>query len=332
MKPQLENLKEYTSKLSLTSEEKLDMFNNLRAYSNANPVRSKYTMLFRNSFTYASMFALLIGTSATSIAAEGSLPGDILYPVKTEVNETIVKTLSFTPTSKAKVAVTLMDKRMSELTEMIVTEVDNPEKIDTIITMLEEHKEDLQDFTNQVEENNQEEIAEAVEIYAALESVIDTHIEILEEIAEEVEEKDTQIAIASVSDMVATDTAPKASTQEEPEDITITNPTLDIEPNTEPVALSTTTNATSTAKATTSSIIALSETPEAAGEREAVTKITNFSTRIDPLIESVRTKNPIHNEATSTKIRTDVRRRIIDTTEKELEIEIEEDIEIEIDQ
>lgn len=328
MKPELENLKEYTSKLSLTSEEKLNMFNNLRTYSNANPVRSKYTMLFRNSFTYASMFALLIGTSATSLAAEGALPGDILYPVKTEVNEAVVKSLSFSPSAKAKVAVNLMDKRMNELTEMIVTEVDSPEKIDTIVAMLEEHKEDLQDFTDQIEQTNPEEVQEATEIYVALETVLDTHIDILEEIAED---EETQLAIADVADVVVTNTASETPTQEEPVDNTVVLTMMAApapETPVEPVMMAAKLQSTSTDDMATTSIIADSVIT---GEEDAVFEITNFSTRIDPLIESAKSKASVESESTSTKIRNEVRKRIIDTVEQDLKIDIEEGTTIEIE-
>jgi hypothetical protein len=178
MKIDLEKLKEYTHKTSMTSEEKFDMLSNIIKYTDEHPIPTNYySIIFKHSFLYASIFALIIGTSATSWAAEGSLPGDLLYPVKTELNENIVKAFNVTNTQKAKNNVKLVDKRMGELTQMIVTEKDTPEKIDTIVNKLDKYKQDLQEYIQETEN--------AELVYIELESVVDTHLEILENIAKD---------------------------------------------------------------------------------------------------------------------------------------------------
>lgn len=319
MKPELENLKEYTDKISLTSGEKLDMFQNIRAYTNAHPVQSKYGVFFKYSLAYASMFALLIGTSATSIAAEGALPGDLLYPVKTNVNETVVKSLTFSQAQKAKVTVNLMDKRMEELEKMIVTKVDSPEKIDIIVAKLEEHKEDLQIFTDQVEQNNPEEVEEASEIYVALESVIETHIDILEDIAED---EKVQVALSDITDDIVATTISDTPTDPSPQEVVVTittSATSTQETSIDTVVLSASNTVPEETSTSTQDI-------ENTGEEDAIKEITNFSAQINPIINKIRRKDHEENsETNSIQIRTDIRKRIIENAEKRLQINIDKE-------
>jgi hypothetical protein len=291
MKPDLEKIKEYTQKTSLTQEEKFAMLGNIRNYADAHPVKTpSYSVFFKHSFTYASIAILIIGTTATSFAAEQSLPGDILYPIKTGVNEKIAKTLSVTRTQKAKVNVKLVDKRMEELTEMVVKEKDTPEKIDTIVAQLEENKKELQNYIAQVEVNNSEDSEDALEIYTELESVVDAHLDILEDIAGDT---DAQATLANIIDSV---------------DITASSPTPVIE---EPAELNTL-NGTSTQE-------------EITGEEDAVSEVLDFSAELEPILIEAKSKiQQDINEATPTRIRADVRKRIIEKAEEELRVEIEE--------
>lgn len=68
------------------------------------------------SMTICSVIALILIVSSTNIAfaAKGSLPGDLLYPIKTQVIEPIEGTLAITPTAKAKFNVSIADTRLQE--------------------------------------------------------------------------------------------------------------------------------------------------------------------------------------------------------------------------
>ncbi len=290
MKPELENLKEYTQKTSLTQEEKFAMLSNLRTYTDTHSVRSPYSILFKHSFAYATMCALIIGTTATSFAAERALPGDILYPVKTEINENIAKSLSVTKEQKAKINVKLVDKRMEELTEMVVTKQDTPEKIDIVVAKLEEHKQEIQEYVSEVQESDIKESEIAVAIYTELESVVDAHIDILEDIAEDTKKDEVVVAKENPKDTQSTS-------------ISISLPVLQ-----ENVPVNSTT------------------TPikELTGEEDALSEVVEFSEQIEPIGIEVKSKAHKEDEATSTKIKEDTRKRIIESVEEELEIKIEE--------
>ena len=63
------------------------------------------------------ILGLLIG-GGVSIAAEQSLPGDALYPIKISVNETVRGGLSFSSESKASFEVKKAEKRLIEAEEL----------------------------------------------------------------------------------------------------------------------------------------------------------------------------------------------------------------------
>ena len=60
------------------------------------------------------LVAILLTTGGTSIAAENSLPGESLYPLKINVNEQLQALTAFTPEAKAKVASDAANQRLKE--------------------------------------------------------------------------------------------------------------------------------------------------------------------------------------------------------------------------
>jgi hypothetical protein len=70
----------------------------------------------KNSFAGSlAVLALLIGTGGISLAAESSLPGDALYTVKVNINESAKSLVAITPEAKAKFALEIADKRLKEV-------------------------------------------------------------------------------------------------------------------------------------------------------------------------------------------------------------------------
>jgi hypothetical protein len=200
MKPKLENLTEKTDSVRLTSAEKFGMLSELRTYADAHPVRSPYqSVWFRQAFAvYASAFILVVATGATSFAAERSLPGDALYGIKTNVNEGVVRTLPLPASAKAKVEISMIDRRMGELEKMIVTNQDTPEKVDLVLKKIDDHKEE---FDVQVLALSDTEAGnESDQIHSELETVVDAHIVVLEEITSEDEEENETADVITPSE------------------------------------------------------------------------------------------------------------------------------------
>jgi hypothetical protein len=81
-------------------------------------VRSSYVWL---SPAYASAFAAVLiaalGTG-TAYAAQGALPGDLLYPVKININERVEVKLALGDTAKAQAEAALAGRRVSEAQEL----------------------------------------------------------------------------------------------------------------------------------------------------------------------------------------------------------------------
>lgn len=294
MKPNLDNLKEYTNKTSLTKEEKFAMLQNIREYSNAHPVKNPYySIFFKHSLAYASMITLIITTSATSFAAESSLPGDILYPVKTNINEKVVKTLAFSNAQKAKVSVDLVDKRLEELEQMIVQNKDTAENIDIIIDKLEEHKEDLKEIQKDESFANSQ---DSINTYVALESIIDTHIDILENITDTEDSLETPVVSAKQNN---------ETPQSKKDDVAILSLT-----------------------STNDEVIATTTEEQNKEPDETVAQIVEFSEQIDPLIMSAKTKLQKVNDVSEEKeVKEKISKEIIEKAEKKLEVDL--DIKIE---
>lgn len=78
-------------------------------------------------FTIATIFVLLLGGGISTVAAQTSLPGEVLYPVKTLV-EDIELGLVTNPEIKFQIASKLANLRMEEIQELIENEKPVPEQ------------------------------------------------------------------------------------------------------------------------------------------------------------------------------------------------------------
>lgn len=71
--------------------------------------------------TSAVFFIVLALGASASLAAERALPGDLLYRVKTNVNEKVEAFLAVTPKAKAEHRVSLVEKRLVEVEKLAVS-------------------------------------------------------------------------------------------------------------------------------------------------------------------------------------------------------------------
>jgi hypothetical protein len=75
---------------------------------------------------------IFICATGTTYAANTSLPGDLLYPIKVSVNEPIERALAFGPTAKAQVAVRQAVERVKEASELSMSGKIDPATQDLI--------------------------------------------------------------------------------------------------------------------------------------------------------------------------------------------------------
>ena len=123
----IKQLKKGAKHTRLSSAEKAEMKNALLRHVKTNPasgetfpVRAIPSPFFINnlrnkkSISVLVMAGLLMGGSA-SFAAENTMPGDILYPIKTNVNEVVRGVVALTPKAKAEWEVRLVERRLNEV-------------------------------------------------------------------------------------------------------------------------------------------------------------------------------------------------------------------------
>lgn len=122
---ELDNLKTEAAKLRLTPQEKTAM--KARIFGAPSPVQlvpskvegSPY-FIFSYQFVQARVLApamvllVVFMGAGTTAAAQGALPGDLLYPVKISINEAVEVALATTPVARAEVSAKLAERRVEE--------------------------------------------------------------------------------------------------------------------------------------------------------------------------------------------------------------------------
>lgn len=116
----LNNIKNEAAKLALTPAEKSAM--KARIFGMPAPLAPAPSPYFFFNYQFlhtrvlvplAIMLVVFVGAGTTA-AAQGALPGDMLYPIKVSVNETVEVALATTPVDKAQVQASLAQRRLEE--------------------------------------------------------------------------------------------------------------------------------------------------------------------------------------------------------------------------
>lgn len=130
--------------------------------------------------TIALIVALLLGGSA-SIAAENATPGDILYPVKTTLNENVRGALSFSSEAKANWSARLAERRLEETEVLSVEGGLNAKTRASLEAKLDEH---IQAFEERIAELKAEGSSnQVVEAHSTFESKLRAHAQALANIS-----------------------------------------------------------------------------------------------------------------------------------------------------
>jgi len=122
MNPLPQKLIHHLRSITLSDAERAALRAALIAHMRANGARrtipSPWSWFFYTKHVQVAFLSLLIiigyGSSMT-LAAEGALPGDILYPIKTRVNESVARLITATsPVAEAAFETKLLEKRLEE--------------------------------------------------------------------------------------------------------------------------------------------------------------------------------------------------------------------------
>lgn len=121
----LEKLNKAKSNVNLSEERREDLYLKIISASLEKGRKPKFVTesfwsvyLRRPVSVLAGVFGIVILTAGTSFASESSLPGDILYPVKKNVNEAVMKLFADTPEKKSELAANLVERRLSEAAQL----------------------------------------------------------------------------------------------------------------------------------------------------------------------------------------------------------------------
>lgn len=131
MEPIVEKLKNIANLTALTPEEKSGMRAILQERMRVYPARnarigglSSWSDVLSMKINFATtimpiilILALLLG-GGTSALAERALPGDILYPVKVDVNEKVADLFAITPKAQAQFDATIAERRLQEAEQL----------------------------------------------------------------------------------------------------------------------------------------------------------------------------------------------------------------------
>lgn len=141
------------------------------------------------------IIAALLGGSV-SYAAEGSLPGDLLYPVKISINEEVRSSLTISAESKAELHAELAKRRLEEAEKLAVAGRLTAETRKQIVEGFLTHAEKSESHGERAEEKAEME-SEAgaetgVDIDSNFESILEAHEKVLAKIEAKIEAGDPE--------------------------------------------------------------------------------------------------------------------------------------------
>ena len=152
-----ENLIESRNIYRLTDAEKKVSFEKIEAFVRANPLpmRSPFTIhhLLLKRMSYYTMVAILFTVTSISLYAEGSLPGEYLYPVKVEVNDSLKVFSAFTAESRAETHINIINQRIQEIDEASEKGTLDVEALEYAAASLDEHTESVAELIAETHSN-----------------------------------------------------------------------------------------------------------------------------------------------------------------------------------
>ena len=125
MNKKIKNYIDFLKKSRLTKEERVDLRKSFIISAGMSPTQdfikspfSRWDVLFmsrRTQLVLASFFILFLISGGVVLAANRALPGDLLYPIKTNINEKALRLVSSaSPVAQAKFEVGLVNERLVE--------------------------------------------------------------------------------------------------------------------------------------------------------------------------------------------------------------------------
>ncbi len=135
------------------------------------PVYNRFSTFFmRHSMPALTAVLILVVSGGTAAAAEGALPGDILYPIKVHVSEEVRATLAVSSKAKADWEVHRAERRLEEAATLALSGQLNDVARAEIDTNLDAHVKSAGENRDQLE--NENEVSDASEVATDIEAVL----------------------------------------------------------------------------------------------------------------------------------------------------------------
>jgi len=133
---------------------------------------------FRNKKTISAFVigGLLFGSSV-SFAAEGTVPGDALFPIKIHVNEAVRGAMMVSPKAKADWEIQLGKRRLEEVEKLAASPILVPQAQHEAQQNLVSYTQHVEDRISKLESDNDGE--NALDVAASLSNLLDVHEQIL---------------------------------------------------------------------------------------------------------------------------------------------------------
>src|SRR3989344_4193431 len=140
--------------------------------------------------TIALIIALLIG-GGTSLVAEGTMPGDVLYPVKVGFNEEVRSLVAVSNEAQADWDARLAERRLEEAEKLAMEGKLNAEASASIESRFEDHVKAFRDHAEKIEAKQGDE--SSFEVNSNFEASLRAHERVLAQIASEKAEMRSEV-------------------------------------------------------------------------------------------------------------------------------------------
>jgi len=148
------------------------------------------------SMTAAIIAIMLIAGGGTSYAAESSVPGDFLYPVKIEVNENVKSAFAVSNEAEASLQARLAEERLEEAEELAARGELTAETSANIITRLQAHYQEAEERSEASEAKGDFESSATVR--ASLEGSFRSYADVLTDLNTRVAGNDSSSLIVNI--------------------------------------------------------------------------------------------------------------------------------------
>lgn len=186
-----EQLHKVTEDIKLSSSEQSALRERVLSYMEHKPLRIKPQVTpepFLNIFSFSYvryaapvvLVAVIFVSGGVSYAAEGAVPGDVLYPVKIHVNEEVATALIFNDEEKLTWNMRRAERRLEEASALAADGALSEETQSDLAAQFEVHAKEVALDVKAIEESNP---ALALEINSQFEASLMAHGEVIQQVS-----------------------------------------------------------------------------------------------------------------------------------------------------